>query len=374
MNIKKQGVGIGCLSIFYLLMSFNNVLAVDNLDGTTGTSLFQSDQVAFSAGGSARGFVVFMAGFTVPEDATVSLNVLTPVQGAIDLNTTGKITLEGDLWLGSQVNFSNGGLIDGQGHCIFLQGPLTLASDQVLTFVSDTVIDGQGHDLILEEGDATGAQLIIDGEEGTCVTFRNINIKGVSDWDEDVRSIVFGDADSQKIVLENATINLVGDYSFDAGALDINDTVVITGPYTFNFLAAYDCTITRMATLCLDPGLTFKYDPSDRSKVHLVMEDATSNLFLNTCNLETDEKRGVTFTNGHIIVDGRVVCTGGTKESKKLGFAFGNGTYAQDVVIDLMPAASLEAVNGLITYKNADSEEVRSCEPIECEGCDDEDL
>jgi hypothetical protein len=48
------------------------------------------------------------------------------------LNTPGQLSLEGDLTLASNATLPNGGVIDGQGKAIFLNGNLLFRQNKLL--------------------------------------------------------------------------------------------------------------------------------------------------------------------------------------------------------------------------------------------------
>jgi hypothetical protein len=330
------------------------LLQAADLDGTT-TIVFEEDSVVLSNGDLAKGFVRFDDGFSVPADASVTLSVISPVKGEINLNTTGKIVLSSDLFLASNVTLPSGGVVDGQGNVIFLQGNLTIPRGKKLKIAGNTIIDGQGHELIFEEEstDVVGGVMSIDGPVGTSLTLRNIIIKGLKNYTGS-RSIKFGVAANQKLILDNVVVHLVGDYTFTGGKCNVCNGVIISGAHTLNFRSSYDLTIEKNATLMLDIDVIFKYHPEDKKKTHVVMLDQTSILFLNGCTINTPRTQGLVLTKGHVIVDHKSYIDGNSAVRAVQGIIFGDGTEENNVLIDIMPAASLEVNEGILTYNNVD--------------------
>jgi hypothetical protein len=103
--------------LFFVLFCIATTMQAAPLNGTAAV-VYEASSYAFANGDYARGFVRLNNGCSVPAGSTVNFNILVPVAGDINLNTTGKITLEGDLCLTSSATISTGGIIDGKGECI----------------------------------------------------------------------------------------------------------------------------------------------------------------------------------------------------------------------------------------------------------------
>lgn len=328
-------------------------LAPVSLDGTAGASVYESANYVFANGDFARGFVRLNGGFTIPAASTVSFNVLMPVAGTIDLNGTGQVTLEGDLFLANNATLSTGGIIDGQGNAVLLNGNFTIPAGQSLEFASDTIIDGQGHELFLQPG-VPGGQLFINGPSGTTVTFRNMEIRGLRDFGAGARAILFGANPGQKVIFENVVIHLNSDYVFTGGELEINGFVKIDGCHTFEFNADQDLIIRRDSTFFLDVGTTFKYNPSDKSRIHIVMFDCSSRFYWNGCIIEMVEFAGLRLSKGHLLIDHKTIVQGPGADCEGHSLAFGTGIPAQDLKVDIFPGAVLDLNQAYLTYDNQD--------------------
>jgi len=343
----SEHIGLLCLLAYTSFCKLESA----SLDGTAGVSIYEAASYGFANGDFARGFVRLNGGFTVPAASTVSLNLLTPVAGTIGLNTSGQITLEGDLSLASNATLITGGKIDGQGYTVFLNGDFTIPAGQSLECASNTVIDGMGHTLTLAPGNP-GGQIFINGISGTTVTLRNMTLIGLDDYTGGNRSIKFSTVANQKLVLEDVSVFLGGNYTFVGGKLDIKGFVSLHGWNTFEYQANQACTILQNSTFFIDMHTTFKYNTSDNSNIHIVMIDRTSRLFLNGCTLDVSRPASLFLTKGHLIVDHDTEFFGNGSSQESESISFGNGLASQDLNVDIMPGANIDLNESFLTYNN----------------------
>jgi len=153
------------------------------LDGRSSIK-YLSSHYTFTDGQSALGYVYFAKGFTVPAGQHVYLDILYPVDGPIDLNGTGKITLSAPLRIGSASSgFVNGGVvetIDGSpGHIIF-ENDMLLTKQ--LTFNNSMVLDLGLHLLTLSSSSTNRGSLMIDNTVSQTITLRNGVVRGAEDF------------------------------------------------------------------------------------------------------------------------------------------------------------------------------------------------
>ncbi|MFA6263983.1 MAG: hypothetical protein WCW33_02445 [Candidatus Babeliales bacterium] len=336
------------------LLPFNGRIQAVSLDGTVNLK-YQAAAYAFANGDFARGFVRLNAGLSVPAGATVNFNILTPVAGPINLNTTGQITLEGAMTLDPGVTLANGGKINGQGNTIFLNGDLIVPAGKTLEFTSSTVIDGRGHMLML----STGSRLYINGPAGTKLTLRNMSLHGVRDYNG-IPSIGFANT-NQNLTLISMKMFLLKDFSLWAGTLDIYDNVEIYGyydptlypvlqPMLFVYYSPKDIVIHSKATLYLDMTVGFFYSPLDGSNDHFKFIAPSSRLFLNGCALFASEDIGLKLLKGHLIVDHKTTLQSDGRDV--VAFQIGNQVPTLDAVIDILPGAQLELEDAFLSYRN----------------------
>ncbi|KKQ48405.1 MAG: hypothetical protein US69_C0024G0007 [candidate division TM6 bacterium GW2011_GWF2_38_10] len=327
-------------------------LAVDLFDGTANVIFYAAAQVVPN-GTEVKGFVRFDGGMTVASGSEITCNIIPPICGPIGLNNDGKITLSGDMMLGANVTLASGGIIDGNNHVIFLQSDLIIPAGQTLTFVSNTTIDGQGHRLIFAQATNPG-RLVIDGDEDTNVTLKNITIEGIEDTSTTHRSIQFGEAEGQSLTLDTVCMILRENYTFQGGGITIMGDTVIQGNKMFTFAAAQDLLIKKNACFALDMDVEFRYSPSDRSKTHIVFEDSSSVLFLNGCMLSMLRTQPLILTKGHLVIDHKTYIYGSGANRSGLGIIWGDGTNDNNLLVDIMPGASVEVIEGFLTYNNID--------------------
>ena len=146
---------------------YNNLVApaAGSVDGTQFVKYCAAHHVFHPGASAVRGWVRFNDGFTVLPQATVLMDTLTTVSGAIDLRDSGLLSLNNDLYLAHNVTLTSGGSIKGrssvtgQANTIFMGGDLTLAADDYLRTLritgdwsnsgtsGDLIIDGCGHTL-----------------------------------------------------------------------------------------------------------------------------------------------------------------------------------------------------------------------------------
>lgn len=350
---------VNTLLIISLLAA--STLEAVSLDGTTGTSIYQSSSYPFANGDFARGFVWLNGGFTIPAGGIVNMNVIR-VSGPINMNDTGQITLEGDLPLMSDVTLAAGAVIDGQGKSIKLDGNLTIPAGAVLQAVSDTIIDGQGHDLVFQDG-VPGGILAVNGPSGTTLTLRNLTLKGVKTYSNFDSSIAFGSNPNQTLILDNVTLHLSDNFIFFGGGLTIINTVKITGvfppsmrdtlqPTLFINASMNDCVIRADSTLLIDTTTWWVYLPLDQSNKRFILQSPSSQLYLNGCTLFVPNNIGLKLTKGHIIIDHKTTIRSNGIGGKPTKFGAGPGKPNKDVVLDLLPGAQLIATDARVIYQN----------------------
>lgn len=330
------------------MLAISASMHASSLDGTSSVQ-WVTTTPSFSDTESARGFIKFTNGFSVDAGATVAFNVTESVAGNVNLNNTGIMHLEGDMHLASGSTLSNGGAITTEnGATLFLDSNCTLPKNKTVTIQSDVVIDGQGHELVFTAG-KPGAVLLIDGAENTTLTLRNMTLRGLRDYAGNIPAIKFGAAANQRLILENVTIWLSDDYTFDDGRMTIAGNVAIKGPYTMTYKAAYDLTIRKDATFLLDLDTVMRYMPTDKKNSHLVFSASTSRLMLNGCTIYAPSDCGLKLAKGHLVVDHLSTLHSDGEGNE---FKFGTGIPGDDITIDYLPGAQLVCANGLFIYNN----------------------
>ena len=196
--------------VILLLLFLPPCQAVPFLNATSSISFYPKHQVFHKGDGSGvsgvRGFVRLAGGFTILPDASALFDTFVTVSGPIDLRETGTLTLLSNLSLGSNVTLSSGGMINGRGQTIILNGNLTLPSNKILHFKSNTAIDGRGHALTL--GDY--AQLFVDSS--VTLTLQNMVLK--SGAKSGIFPPVRCASSGSQLVLDNVVIEQQSDIPF----------------------------------------------------------------------------------------------------------------------------------------------------------------
>lgn len=337
-------------------------LCAASLDGTSSV-VYEASSYAFDDGDFARGFVRLNNGFSVPAAGSVSLNLLAPVAGTINLNGTGGFALSGDLSLESNVRLASGGVINGQGRAIFLNGNVSVPANSVLEFSGSTIIDGRGNELILKDG-APGGQLLINGPAGTTLTLRNMTLRGLKKFSEGSFAISFGVAANQALILENVTLRLADDFFFLGGRLEIEDNVRIMGLFdqesqpelvrtSFLYFSDEDLIINRDSRLTIDASVEFDYAPLDKKNSHIVFRTPSSELFLNGCVVWFPGDTGLRLFKGRLLVDHRTTIASDGVLDGALPMQIGDRYFpATNMAIDLFPGAKLEIEDATLNYQN----------------------
>ncbi len=336
-------------------------LRAASLDGTASVQ-YEAATYAFANGDFARGFVRLNDGFSVPAGGTVTLNMVVPAAGAVNLNSTGIILLEGDLTLASNASLTTGGVVDGQGNAVIMQGNLELPAGETLECASDTIIDGQGHELVLAQGLTTNGRLFINGPAGTRVTLRNMSLRGVRDVNG-LPAIHFGTNIDQVLVLENVTLHLSDDLTFAGGGIEIQGQTMITGLYKplvkpklvqleFNYLSADNIVINSDSQLLIDTTVKFSYMPSDNSNEHFKLIDSSSRLFLNGSTFFVPQDTGLILKIGHLLIDHKTILQGNGAQASTRPVQFGMGLAKCDLAVDILPSAQLIVDDTVLRYKN----------------------
>jgi hypothetical protein len=348
---------IKTLLFFCFTLSITTCHAAFTLDGSSAI-VYEQTPYAFSDGTSAGGFVWFSAGFSV-SSGTAILNILPAVSGQINLNNSGTILLSGDLTLASDVTLADGGNIDGNGFSIFLQGNLTIPAGAVLGIKSNTVIDAQGHEIIFGGAHAgVMSGFMVDAAAPANLTIRNARLRGVKSVDTTQNPFMFGTSPNQKITLENVTMYMDKDVTFDGGELNIVGNTIISGEHTFNYNAPYDLTIQKNSSLLLDIRSTLAYAPSDSSPEHLKFKASNSRLILHGGTLYAPKEIGLRLYNGQLIVDHASQLSQNWTAADNFGdqaqaIWIGDGQNPKfNLAIDILPAAQLEEVAASVVYQN----------------------
>ncbi len=227
---------------------------------------------------------------------------------------------------------------DGGGGIVQLMSDLKLSS--AWTFVGDCMLDGNGFNIDLRD---TGQ--IIVGSDAT-LRLKNITIKEVSD-----NRIRCAD-NSGTLLLDNSSLVLSDDTNFAAGTLNILGSSGISGDKTtFAFRSPQQSQIMSRASLTLDDGLLFSYEPPIASRTLFKFADRTGRLILDTATIHSTST-GLQLLQGALEVKGRCSLTSDATYQAE-GVLFGDGvSAANDLDIIIYPAANLHVASGWVIDKN----------------------
>ncbi len=288
---------------------------------------------------------LFKQGLTVAAGKTLSIDVILPVSGNINLSNSGTLKLDGDLILDSGAYLTSGGIIKGEGNTLLLTSSFVIPSNSRLKITSNMVIDGQGNNLVIGQG----AKLIVD--PSISVTIRNTNwFNSNSAPHLEMR------ADTSILTLDNVNMAFDRNFSFTQGRLFIDNDVMITGTNTFAYSSLKPLYIEPFATLRLDIGTTFSFSPnesgphtaSERDLLRLI--DRTSQLYFDGCTINLPDA-GMRLTRGTVCFDNNITINGNLSNYDAAhSLEFGDGiSIDTDVEVKVLSGARVQ-LNGYMWH------------------------
>ena len=216
---------------------------------------------------------------------------------------------------------------------------------QTFTFVGDNnVINGKNFTLFLDNKD-----IVI--QENASLAFRDVVIHNL-----DSRDVICMD-NTATLSFSNVSFDLYQDYVFDAGKINVSDTLSLVGNYIFTYQSTQPLTVSNNSMLYLDTNVTLSYDPLDGGTDKLTFEDSTSCLYMKNSTLHVTST-GLSLTKGKLIVDGLAGLTAETLYDPdygrfiKGGIEFGNQQLADDLSIEVLSKGILSFDEGMFSYKN----------------------
>ena len=326
---------ITCLSIIniFSFIQCGSLLGRAGIMYTTTNNNFRDQQGAFGLVRMTNGFSVVTpaSGVGSTHGSCAFMDTCISVSGAIDLRETNTIFLQSDLILDHGVTFSSGGNIYGYDRALILNGDLTIPDGKIIHTGGRIVIDGNGHKLLL----GNSAQLFVDTD--ATLTLRNLVLQNTQNnpGNPAVQCASFG----SKLCLDDVELALADDFYFNRGQLFINNDVVVTGTSAFVYRSTNPSNILADSTFYFNPGTTFDFRPSTTgtpdllAKDLLILQDATSQLYMNGCSLKTT-MTGMRLIKGQIIFDNKVTISSAAQlELKSTGtwFCKNYGNYVYSV-------------------------------------------
>lgn len=303
-------------------------------------------------------------GFSIANSTTSAIfDSIFPVRGSINLNG-GTLVLNRDLIFNTVTSLQGLGTITGQNHVVTLSDNIiTLPTNTVrfqdtklvlnndvtisssITFTGICYIEGNGHQLIM------GANSGIKVGNNSTLLLHNVILNGVSGTNVQCLN------DFGLLILDDATWIQKANSSFVLGALQFRNDVTMTGKSTFAYQTLKTSLVNSNATLLLDTGFTFSYDPVRlNSKTLLQFSNATASLFLNSSTLHATGT-GLNLTRGSIVIRGDSIFSSETKIIGNAvidqGITLGDGLASvSDCAMTIVSGARLKVSKGSMNYRN----------------------
>jgi hypothetical protein len=202
------------------------------------------------------------------------------------------------------------------------------------TCSGDVTFDGNEKQLSLELGDfyvMAGSRLL----------FENISLSGVKS--ENIKC----EDDTASIILRNTDLLCTNTFAFNNGSILFEQDVTFRGTVPFAYASRFGSTIASQATLCLESGFTWSYDPPIGSKDLLIFEDNTATLAMKGATLHTTST-GITLKKGILKIDANsFMGSDGDGE-----ITFGDDDITRDLTCLFGEQTKLTLQQGSIGYKN----------------------
>lgn len=300
------------------MLLLNSKIHAGSLSGTSGLNYTTVHNV-FRSSQSATGFVRMTNGFTVATPASgvgsthgsiAYLDTCLSVSGGIDLRTTNTMFLRADLTLDNGVTFSPyGGQIYGYDRALILNGNLNIPDNSTFHIGGRIVINGNGNTITM----GNSSKFLIDAN--ATLTLKNLVIKNTRNQPGNpcLQCSTLG----SNLCLQNTILELSDDFYFNCGQLFIHNDVSITGTSALIYSSPKPMFIDSDSTLYFDTSTTFSIAPATFTNCafssipttttnnFIFMQDKTSQLYLNGCNLCVT-LTGCRFRTGTMILDNKV--------------------------------------------------------------------
>ncbi len=209
-----------------------------------------------------------------------------------------------------------------------------------ITFSGNNIWDGQGNTIEFD----TTCTLIVDSNSS--LMFKDMTLLGVGS-----NNISALDS-SSTITFNNTNLVLKNDYTVSAGRLDFLNFVEIFGENKqFIFQSPTAAHIAKNAQLLFNANTTFRYEPSSNDRTLLALDNSSSTLFLNNATLSTSSV-GLQLTTGQLFFDNKnFLINEGSSDATSI--EFGDGSFDNNLCIELFPAATIEILEGRVRYNNS---------------------
>lgn len=277
-----------------------------------------------------------------------------PVSGNVDLNN-GTFVLEADLRLLRDVTLTNLGTITGNNHTFTLDIPslpstgatfsdthVVLNSDVIITctFTFSGVCSLEGHGALIDVSDGSfvidsGATLKIS--HASVIGLKNSNIQCVDD--------------SGRLILEGVKLIQKDHFDWQKGAILFENSVDVTGTYTFSFESSMTSTIDVNTRLNFTQTLVRMGRNTANQANAIYFEDKSSEVRLDNTDFITTAS-GIMLQRGSLLLS-RIVNLDILGTYTYTGVLLGDGKDADnDITIWVEPGASVFHNSGYWVYNN----------------------
>ncbi len=316
--------------------------AVNSVDWSSDGSCLAVGLSTGTPAGEVRTYQFINNDLTLNSDIQNASNVL-----SVKWSRDGRYLATGDVATDLELYRLDGAFIDITNVLfneiyLYMNSDLTLR-DVSITFSGESLFDGRGNTLTL----APTFSLVV--KEGSSLLLKDMTITGVND--SKLRCL----SSASTFSFQDVTLVLDGDFTFSLGKLDILRDLKITGSncafiYTSNSQSTIrggtfgtdSCAPKYCGALIIDSDTTFSYRPANNDSTLLNMESSISKIILNSGTLSATT---LSLTKGMLQIEGNSILQAVT------GITLGDGTAANNVDIEIMPAANLQ-IMGNITYNN----------------------
>ncbi len=184
-----------------------------------------------------------------------------------------------------------------------------IPANTIVHIQNNILMDGYGGTINL------GANSEIFVDDNVTLTLRNVVISNTENFVGN--PAIYLSSNRSKLVLDNSTLNMIGDFNFSHGQLFVNNDVKFTGTSAFIYTSPMPSFITSGGRLFFDTGTTFSVAPATftdcpysvkstyTTNNFIWMADKTSKLYLNGCSFLTT-LTGCRLRTGSLFFDNRV--------------------------------------------------------------------
>lgn len=215
--------------------------------------------------------------------------------------------------------------------------------DNTWMFEGETILNGLGKTLTL----GPSAELIL--RPGASLLLDNMTLKGVNG--SKIRCM----DNTCTVSLGNVLWKQDADFTFTNGSLSVIKEFEFFGTSTFYYQTPQSSMIHSRASMQMDEGFTFFYNPPIGNRDLIQCEDSTS-IFSLLGGTLASTSTGIRLTRGSLMIDGQCYITQNSSEERALSesVAIGNGVPADEMAVFIGSGAVLEILSGRVFYDQAE--------------------